>query len=161
MKFTHKIIIFLILVLNTNCNKNTIISDNINNEIVTNIQLDKTVFKSNEDIKITFSIENKTSKNFKFCYWQTPFENFDNTMSADFFKITHYGKKLNYKGMMFKRIPPTKKDSITINPTKTIKNSIIINKNYDISPKGDYTIQFFSRWINNLPNSNTLTFLVK
>lgn len=124
----------------------------------TNIEVKKNSYNLGESIVLYFSVENESTTNFNFCYWQTPLEK---TFTANFLEIVFDGNTIPYKGRMLKRTPPNEDDFITLKSKESIAQEIDITTAYELDKIGEYQIKFIGRSINQLPSSNTITIKIK
>ena len=117
---------------------------------------EKRKYNINEDINLFFRIQNTNKSEVKFCYRQTPFEDF----KADIFKINDNENRISYVGKKVKRRPATLKDFIELKPNEIISKKVIISNVYKINTEGKYSITFIGSKLNSLKNSNTIEIIV-
>lgn len=157
MKKLLFILSFFTILIYSNCKKKQVNTPQTP-MVTTTIQSNKTSYALGESIEITFSVENTNEKKQRFCYWQTPLET---PLTADCFKITNGTNTVLYNGILVKRMPPTDEDYITLTSKESRTNTIVLKEDYVLNEKGIYEITFQGRYINSLPNSNTITIEVK
>lgn len=121
-------------------------------KIETQISTNKNVYKTNEPIELTMKIKNIGKEKFTFLPWKTPIEN---RFTGECLNITHSNKIIEYSGILVKRLPPTKKDYITLKTGETTTGKINILEGYQLTEKGIYTIEFKEDH-KGLPKSNSI-----
>lgn len=144
----------------TKSNPSQIISKDIRlvNPIITHITTNKSFYKLNEPIVLAMTIKNTSKKSYMFLPWGTPLEN---SFTSDCLNVIYNDKEsVNYTGIMVKRLPPTKNDSITIKPRKSTTGYVNVLDGYKLTEKGVYTIQFKENY-RNLPSSNAINIEIK
>ncbi|NQY07184.1 MAG: hypothetical protein HRT68_13595 [Flavobacteriaceae bacterium] len=127
-------------------------------ELATKIELNKTTYKQDEAIELTFTVSNLHDNTVSFLKWQTPLES---RLTASCFAIIYNEEELTYNGIMIKRSESTKHDYVTLNSGESISKTIDIKNDYSIDKPGQYSIQFYGRLMNDLSDSNTLKFEIQ
>lgn len=118
--------------------------------IISSISMNKNTYKIGESIELEMKVENFGKEKFTFLPWKTPIEN---SFTGAFMEITFNNKIIEYQGIMVSRMPPSKKDYVTLKPKESITGKINLLDGYKFSKKGVYSVQFDG---NNgkLPKSN-------
>ena len=131
----------------------------IQNDLAVKISLGKDKFVASEEIVLQFKVQNNSEKQLKFCKIQTPCEGF----RGIYLRIVQIESKeeLPYYGPMVKRMPPQPDDYENLSKKRNTKCSVILNKAYRFEKKGEYSVQFIGQNMNNLPDSNILTFEIQ
>lgn len=127
------------------------------NPIETKIVTDKTTYKVGEPIILSMEVKNTGKKSYTFLPWKTPIEN---TFTGECLNITHNNKIIEYSGIMVKRMPPTKKDFITLKTGETATGKVNVLDGYQLTEKGIYTIEFKEEH-KGLPKSNSIKIELK
>ena len=109
---------------------------------------------STGDGTVNLLFEVSSTQSHKFCIWQTPLEGF----SADVLEVLDAdGNPADYTGTHIKRGKPDPSDYLTLKPNTPAAETFDLAKEYDVSKKGTYTVQFEgNEYINELPDSNVL-----
>lgn len=101
----------------------------------------KASYRSGEPVTFVFRLENRSSLAIHVLKWHTPLEGIVNRI----FKVTRDGKELDYLGPMVRRGNPVAEDYVEIAPGKSASASFDLAKAYDITPTGEYRLEFVSR----------------
>jgi hypothetical protein len=115
--------------------------------------------KAGDPVMVTFSVYNPSSKELKFCKWDTPFEGFRNSI----FDIRNsQGEEVRYKGVMVRRVMPPPADAyMAVAAGKTVNGSIDLLEGYDLKEAGKYTIVYQSGGISGLEKVNDGSFTIR
>lgn len=95
-------------------------------------------FASSEDVLVTVTIYNPTKNPVKVLRWFTPEDAFSNPL----FAVTRNGQPVEYIGPVFKRVPPTESDYISLQPGASIVRTVNLGYSYDLSQNGQYEVAF-------------------
>ncbi len=99
----------------------------------------KQVFRANDSLSVSVSIQNPTSKPMKILKWNTPLEG---AFNADMFDVRRDGLPVKYIGKLVKRGQPTAADYVTLSPGDSLTVSLDMAKGYEIARKGAYTVSY-------------------
>lgn len=145
-------IILLHSIFSCNTTKNAIVEENkeLMRFIETKISTNDT-FKAGESIELSMKVTNIGKSKYTFLPWGTPIEN---SLTGDCLLVKHNNKILDYNGIMVKRVPPTKKDYVTLKHNETVAGKINILDGYNLNKNGVYTIQYKEG--KGLPESNII-----
>ena len=95
-------------------------------------------FASSEDVLVTVTIYNPTKNPVKVLRWFTPV---DETAEA-LFAVTRDGEPVAYTGPVYKRVPATDKDYISLQPGASIVGTVNLGASYDLTKNGQYEVAF-------------------
>jgi peptidyl-Lys metalloendopeptidase len=95
-------------------------------------------FASSEDVLVTVTIFNPTKSPVKVLRWFTP----DDQTAEKLFAVTRDGEPVAYNGPVYKRVPATEKDYITLQPGASIVRTVNLGASYDLSKNGQYEVAF-------------------
>lgn len=126
-------------------------------KIVSSISMMKDSYNLGESMELEMKVENLGKEKFTFLPWKTPIEN---SFTGKFMEITFDNKKIEYSGIMVKRMPPTKEDYITLKPNESVTGKINLLDGYKFTKKGVYSIQFDGN-NDKLPSSNVILIKIK
>jgi len=126
-------------------------------KIISSISVDKTSYKLGDPIELEMKVENLGKEKITFLPWKTPIEN---SFTGEFMNIIFDNKKIEYSGIMVKRMPPTQEDYITLKPKESILGKVNLLDGYKFTKKGIYSIQF-NNVNDKLPNSNVVLIEIK
>ncbi len=115
------------------------------------LTLEKNAFAADESVLVNVSISNPTRRDIKILRWFTPLDG----VKEDLFRVTVFGKTVEYVGADYKRPAPTEKDYITLKPGETIETTVDLAGYYDLSDSGYYQIEYNVESLNlftNQPN---------
>jgi len=93
---------------------------------------------SAENIVVKVSITNLGSSRYRLLSWDLPFHG---GMSGGLFDVYRGFEEIPYRGMAIKR-KITKEDYINVDPGFTCSTSIPLAPAYDVTPPGQYRIQY-------------------
>tara|TARA_R110000751_G_scaffold280041_1_gene382500 strand:- start:2897 stop:3355 length:459 start_codon:yes stop_codon:yes gene_type:complete len=128
-----------------------------NKLISSTITTTKSTYKLGEAIELLMKVKNNGNKRYSFLPWRTPIEN---SFTGEFIDVIYDDEKIEYSGVMVKRMPPTKDDYITLKPNKSVTGKVNLLDGYKFSKKGIYSIQF--NGVNGkLPTSNVVLIEIK
>lgn len=114
---------------------------------------EKSSYKTGDEIQLRFAVNNRSGQSAKFCKWHTPFEGIRN----NFLDILLNGNTLDYQGLMAKRGKPDQDDYVELANGKNTSVVFSVNKGYELSKAGKYSIQFKgNESINQLPDSEVI-----
>ena len=95
-------------------------------------------FASAEDVLVTVTIYNPTKNPVKVLRWFTPAD-----QSAErLFAVTRNGEPVAYTGPIYKRVPATEKDYISLQAGASIVRTVNLGAFYDLSQDGQYEVAF-------------------
>lgn len=125
--------------------------------VINSISTPKTIYNIGESIELDMKVENLGKEKFTFLPWKTPIEN---RFTGEFMEIFFNKEKIEYSGIMVKRMPPTKEDYITLKPNKSVTGKINLLDGYKFTNKGVYSVQFNGN-NDKLPSSNVILIEIK
>lgn len=117
---------------------------------------DQREYKLNDSIQLSMSVSNFSNETVTFLPWGSPLEN---GFTNDCLVIVYEKDTLPYHGIMVKRMAPTEKDYISLQPNQSFTGSVVVQNGYPIKSSGVYTLQFVGSF-SNLPASNQVQFEV-
>jgi len=94
-------------------------------------------YKSEDEIRLTFELENKGQEDVKVLKWFTPLEG----LWSDCLTVSRGGKKLPYDGRLAKRSTPTAEDYTLIKAGATVSAEVRVHEGYKVSREGAYQIE--------------------
>ena len=94
-------------------------------------------FISSEEVLVTVTIYNPTKNPVKVLRWFTPEE-----FSEPLFAVTRDGQPVEYTGPVYKRVPPTEQDYISLQAGASIVGTVNLGASYDLSQDGQYEVAF-------------------
>lgn len=127
------------------------------NPIETKIVTDKKTYEIGEPIILSMEVKNTGKKPYTFLPWKTPIEN---RFTGECLNITYNNKVVEYIGIMVKRMPPTKKDFITLKTGEIATGKVNVLDGYQLTEKGIYIIEFKEEH-KGLPKSNSIKIEIK
>jgi hypothetical protein len=86
---------------------------------------------------VAFYVVNNTASDISMLTWNTPFEQ---TLSADIFLVTRGAKKMAYLGRKVKRSNPGSGDYLMVPAGEKLESAMDIEKYYDMTESGNYTV---------------------
>jgi len=92
-------------------------------------------------VPVGFALRNEGSAAITVLRRQTPLEG----ILGDLFEVTFEGRRLDYRGRMVKRGPPTADEFVTIAPGSLTQATIDLGEGYDLSSRGVYRVRFVAR----------------
>ena len=95
-------------------------------------------FASSEDVLVTITIYNPTKNTVKVLKWFTP----EDQTSERLFAITRNGEPVAYTGPVYKRLPATDNDYISLQAGASIVHTLNLGASYDLSQDGQYEVAF-------------------
>lgn len=109
-------------------------------------------------VEFRLRVKNPTKEPQEFCRYHTLFESLRN----DVLEVKNAsGKKLEYRGMMAKRAPPTAEDMIRLEPgEESTSEAVDVREGYAFTP-GRFTVVFPGSVISGLPASAPVSIGVK
>lgn len=125
--------------------------------IVSSISMMKDSYNLGESLELQMKVENLGKEKSTFLPWKTPIEN---SFTGEFMEITFDNKKIEYSGIVVKRMPPTEEDYITLKPNESVTGKINLLDGYKFTKKGVYSIQFDGN-NDKLPSSNVILIEIK
>jgi hypothetical protein len=134
------------------------VTQSTNNKFISStITTAKSTYKLGEAIELLMTVKNNGNKRYTFLPWRTPIEN---SFTGEFMDVIYDNEKIEYSGIMVKRMPPTKNDYITLKPNESISGKTNLLDGYKFNKKGIYSIQYND--INDkLPASNLTLIEIK
>ena len=113
-------------------------------------------FASSEDVLVTVTIFNPTKNPVKVLRWFTPEDEF----SEPLFAVTRDGQPVAYTGPVYKRVPATANDYISLKAGASLVHTVNLGASYDLSKDGQYEVAFAVAAFN-LFNQNANAFQAK
>lgn len=92
-------------------------------------------------VPVGFTLRNEGSAAITVLRRQTPLEG----ILGDLFEVTFEGRRLDYRGRMVKRGPPTADEFVTIAPGSLTHATFDLGEGYDLSSRGRYRVRFVAR----------------
>ena len=89
-------------------------------------------------VPLGFTLRNDSPADVRVLSRQTPLEGF----LGDLFDVTIAGRRLDYRGPVVKRGPPTEAEFVTLAPGAHAHATIDLLEGYDLSAAGSYTVRF-------------------
>ncbi|MBI4647318.1 MAG: hypothetical protein HY738_12210 [Bacteroidia bacterium] len=128
-------------------------------KIIVSLKPLQDIYDLDTAIIIRFEITNVSNNEIKFCKRNCPLEG---QFIADFFEIIdEQGKRLDYSGQNFQRMPPTEIEYITLGNMQMIPSEIDLQKGYKITNPGKYSLKFKGDSVNKLPDSEPVSITVQ
>lgn len=116
------------------------------------ISVDKEEYKSGEEIKLFFKLTNANEYDLYVLKWHTPLEGFCN----NFLEVKCDGKDLPYKGILAKRLNPSEESYVLILAGESVEAEVVLNKAYDVSDQGHYTVKLQTRLMDVMERKGTM-----
>lgn len=112
--------------------------------------------KAGNPVTLTFTVQNSSSRELRFCKWQTPFEGF----LSPYLDITDAkGTEVMYKGAMAKRImPPPEEAYLKVPAGGKVSVSVNLLDGYELTAPGTYKAHYQSGGVSGLETVNDVTF---
>lgn len=104
----------------------------------TRVELAQTFVNGGDDVFVDVSLTNAGVEKAAILKWQTPFWGVDD----DMFQVGFGGEAVAYLGRHVKRPAPTAADFYTLAPGQTLSTRIELTALYDMSRRGEYTVQY-------------------
>ncbi len=147
------IILLLTTIFSCSTTKNGSVEENreLIHFIKTEVSTNKNTYSAGELIELSMKVTNTGDRKYTFLPWGTPIEN---SLTSDCLTIKHNNQTLDYIGIMVKRVPPTKKDYLTLKHNESVLGKTNILDGYSLNEKGVYTIQYKKG--KGLPESNII-----
>jgi len=123
------LLLFVICSCSTTKSENVVEYKEIMRFIETEISTNDT-YQAGESIELSMKVTNIGKTKYTFLPWGTPIEN---RLTGDCLLVKYNNQILDYNGIMVKRIPPTKKDYITLKHNETVLGKINILEGYSLS----------------------------
>ena len=95
-------------------------------------------FASSEDVLVTVTIYNPTKNPVKVLRWFTP----EDQTAERLFAVTRNGEPVAYTGPVYKRVPATENDYISLQAGASIVRTVNLGASYDLSQDGQYEVAF-------------------
>jgi peptidyl-Lys metalloendopeptidase len=95
-------------------------------------------FAPAEDVLVTVTIFNPTKAPVKLLSWFTP----GDPTAERLFAVTRNGEPVAYTGPLYKRVPATEQDYITLQPGASLVSTVNLGASYDLSQDGQYEVAF-------------------
>jgi peptidyl-Lys metalloendopeptidase len=95
-------------------------------------------FAASEDVLVTVTIFNPTKKTVKVLRWFTP----EDQTAESLFAVTRDGKPVAYVGPVYKRVPATGNDYISLKAGASLVRTVNLGAFYDLSQDGQYEVAF-------------------
>lgn len=106
---------------------------------------------------LSFAVENRGDRPFKFCMYHTPFEGFYSDMLE---VVGPDGAPVEFTGILAKRAEPTEEDYRTLAAGERATAEMTLAElaeNYEMARPGTYRVRFVGNAdINGLPSSNVV-----
>jgi peptidyl-Lys metalloendopeptidase len=113
-------------------------------------------FASSEEVLVTVTIFNPTKDTVKVLRWFTP----GDQTAERLFEVTRNGEPVAYTGPVYKRVPATDKDYISLEAGASLVSTVNLGAFYDLSQDGQYEVKFAAAAFN-LFNENANAFQSK
>jgi peptidyl-Lys metalloendopeptidase len=107
-------------------------------ELVVDLQTDQRWLEGAQRIEIEFVMANTSRSPLRVLRWQTPIEGIEH----DLLRVLRNGEPVAYTGILAKRPAPQAEDYIVIKPGEKISVSFDPSVAYDMTVRGEYTIQY-------------------
>ena len=95
-------------------------------------------FAVSEEVLVTVTFYNPTKSPVKVLKWFTP----EDQTAESLFVVTRDGAPVAYTGPVYKRVPPTANDYLSLQPGASLVWTVSLGKNYDLSKDGQYDVAF-------------------
>ena len=95
-------------------------------------------FASSEDVLVTVTIFNPTKNTVKVVRWFTP----EDQTAERLFVVTRNGEPVAYTGPVYKRVPATGNDYISLKAGASLVWTVNLGNSYDLSQDGQYEVAF-------------------
>jgi hypothetical protein len=102
------------------------------------LQAPGTVPLAEQVVPVTFTLRNESPAAVLVLARQTPLEGF----LGDLFEVTLAGRRLDYRGPVVKRGPPTESEFVPLAPGADAHATVDLLEGYDLAQAGRYTIRF-------------------
>lgn len=89
-------------------------------------------------VPVTFTLRNEGTTDVLVLARQTPLEGF----LGDLFEVTLAGRRLDYRGPVVKRGPPTEAEFVLLAPGADAHATVDLLEGYDLAQAGRYTVRF-------------------
>ncbi|MES9902177.1 MAG: hypothetical protein ABW168_05775 [Sedimenticola sp.] len=105
------------------------------------------------EMEMSFVLRNPLKVPRSFCDYHTPFEGIRNDI---FEVIDGNGNRVEYEGIMARRIKPSASNFKTVPPRSYVRVLFDLSRGYSLRP-GYYTVRFSGNGISGLPASDSIT----
>lgn len=95
-------------------------------------------FAASEDVQVTVTIFNPAKNPVKVLRWFTP----EDQTAESLFVVTRDGQPVAYTGPVYKRVPATENDYISLKAGASIVRTVNLGAFYDLSQDGKYEVTF-------------------
>jgi peptidyl-Lys metalloendopeptidase len=95
-------------------------------------------FASSEDVLVTVTIFNPAKNPVKVLRWFTP----EDETAEQLFVVTRNGEPVAYTGPVYKRVPATENDYISLEAGASLVSTVNLGASYDLSQDGQYEVTF-------------------
>ena len=102
------------------------------------LQAPSSVALAEQVVPVTFTLRNESSVAILVLARQTPLEGF----LGDLFEVTLAGRRLDYRGPVVKRGPPTESEFVPLAPGADAHATVDLLAGYDLAQAGRYTVRF-------------------
>lgn len=102
------------------------------------LQAPSSVALAEQVVPVTFTLRNDSSAAILVLARQTPLEGF----LGDLFEVTLAGRRLDYRGPVVKRGPPTEAEFVPLAPGADAHATVDLLEGYDLAQAGRYTVRF-------------------
>ncbi len=102
------------------------------------LQAPSSVALAEQVVPVTFTLRNESSAAVLVLARQTPLEGF----LGDLFEVTLAGRRLDYRGPVVKRGPPTESEFVPLAPGADAHATVDLLEGYDLAQAGRYTVRF-------------------
>ena len=102
------------------------------------LQAPSSVALAEQVVPVTFTLRNDSSAAVLVLARQTPLEGF----LGDLFEVTLAGRRLDYRGPVVKRGPPTESEFVPLAPGADAHATVDLLEGYDLAQAGRYTVRF-------------------
>jgi peptidyl-Lys metalloendopeptidase len=107
-------------------------------DLLVTLDFNKRAFKATDKQTLKFSLTNESKRPLKVLKWHTPLEG----LKSDMFRVDIAGHRATYLGPIYKRMPPTEADYITVRPGATLTAPVDLASAYDIALAGNYNVSY-------------------
>jgi peptidyl-Lys metalloendopeptidase len=102
------------------------------------LNLDKSAYLTSDAVLLSVTIQNKGETPVQLLKWHTPVDGVQEPM----FTVMRDGVAVKYIDRLYKRLPPTSADYITLQPGESLIREVDLAGSYDFSVTGNYSIRF-------------------
>ena len=117
----------------------------LSNELSAELSAGQLVVEAGEAMSLRFTVANNTEQTHRILTWASPLEA---EISGVMFRVMATGdagteeEEIPYSGLMIRRGPPPDEAFIDLAPGEKVTNDFALDSSYDVSPAGQYLIEF-------------------